>query len=146
MADFELRKVEYGAKEYEETVDFRDEYFRKPQGLNIRDDDLSSDKKSNMYGGYIDDELVATIYYLEKDPKTAQIKAVITADSIRGQGYGKRIMDEIESKIEDQGYEKIVLEGRVSVEGFYENLGYERISEEFDIRTVPHIIMEKNLK
>lgn len=83
----EMRKINYGTDEYEKTIDIRDKYFRKPQGMDIRNEDLTGDKDVEMYGGYIDNELMATIFYLKKDQDTAQVKAVIVDEKYRGLGY-----------------------------------------------------------
>lgn len=146
MGDMELRKIEYGTPAYEETVDLRNEYFRKPQGMDIRNEDLTGDAKVNMYGGYIDDCLMATVFYAEKDRATAQVKALIVDKKYQGQGYGKYLMNFIEGLIREKGYKKAILQGRVSAQGLYEKLGYVPTSEVFDYNTIPHLWMEKDLK
>lgn len=146
MGDMELRKIEYGTPAYEDTVDLRNEYFRKPQGMDIRNEDLTGDAEVNMYGGYIDDKLMATVFYAEKDATTAQVKALIVDKKYQGQGYGKYLMNFIEGLIREKGYKKAILQGRVSAQGLYENLGYVPTSEVFDYNTIPHLWMEKDLK
>lgn len=128
----EMIKIQYGSEAYEDTINIRNKYFRKPQGLSIRDEDLTGDKKVNMYGGYIDNQLMATIFYKEEDKDTAVIKAVIVDEKYRGLGYGNFLMNFIEEKIKAAGYKKAILMGRVVVEGFYKKLGYKTTSEAFD--------------
>lgn len=139
----EMKKIEYGTDEYEKTIDIRNDAFRKPQGLNIRDEDLSGDKDMLMYAGYIDGEMMSTVFLAHKDVKTAQVKSVIVIDKYKGKGYGKYLMDFIEDLAVKEGYEKIILMGRVKVEEFYKKLGYTTTSEPFDYYTTPHVYMEK---
>ncbi|MDO5027882.1 MAG: GNAT family N-acetyltransferase [Bacillota bacterium] len=139
----EIREIVYGSQAYEETIDLRNEYFRKPQGLNIRDEDLSGDADLHMYGAYIDDRLMGTVFYKDLNDETAQVKALIVDEKYRGLGYGKFLMNFVEEKIRDQGYKEAILQGRVSAQGLYEKLGYKGISEVFDFNTIPHLWMKK---
>lgn len=140
-----MKKIEYGNDDYEKTIDIRNDAFRKPQGLNIRDEDLSGDKDLNMYAGFINGEMMATVFYSHIDEETAQVKSVIVTDKYKKMGLGKYLMDFIESIIREKKYKKIKLMGRVSVEGFYKKLGYKTISDSFDYYKTPHVYMEKNL-
>lgn len=142
-----IKEIEYGSEEYEKTIDLRNEYFRKPQGLDIRDEDLSADKSSHMYGAFIDDELIGTVFYTKRDISTAQIKAVIVDEKFQGLHLGQKLMNFAEDKIKkEEVYSRIYLTARVKVEGFYEKLGYKTISLPFDYNTIPHIEMEKFIK
>ena len=141
----EMRKVEYGSPEYEEIMDLRNEYFRKPQGMDIRNEDNSIDEKSVMYGGYLDGKLMSCIFYLPKDENTAQVRAVIVDEKYQGIGAGKYLMDFIEEKIKSEGFNHIILHGRTKVEGFYEKLGYKSYGKVDIYNTIPHIWMEKDI-
>lgn len=67
--NMEIRIIQYGTDEYEKSIDIRNEEFRAPQGFNIRDEDLTGDKEMDMYGGYINDKLMALIFLKEYDKK-----------------------------------------------------------------------------
>lgn len=141
-----MKRIDYGTEEYEKTIDIRNDAFRKPQGLNIRDEDLSGDKDVDMYAGFIDGEMMSTVFLTHVDDNTAQVKAVIVTDNYKGSGLGKYLMDFIEDKAKEKGYKKMMLMGRVSVEKFYEKLGYHTTSDEpFDYYQTPHVYMEKRL-
>lgn len=141
-----MKKIEYKTEDYERTIDIRNDAFRKPQGLDIRDEDLTGDKDVDMYGGFIDGKMMSTVFLAHVDEQTAQVKAVIVTDEYKGQGLGKYLMDFIEDKAKEKGYKRIKLMGRVSVEKFYEKLGYHTTSQEpFDYYQTPHVYMEKDL-
>ena len=54
-------------------------------------------------------------------------------------------MDAVETAAADDGYESVVLHAQVPVVGFYERLGYEVTSEEFEDAGIPHREMRKSL-
>lgn len=143
--NIEMRRIEYGTDEYEVSIDIRNEAFRKPWGLDIRDEDLSSDKDMEMYGGYLNGKMIATIFLAKDDQDTARVKSVAILKEYRKHGLGRYLMDFIEDKAREKGYTKVNLMGRVSVEGFYHKLGYKTLSDPFDYHTIPHIDMTKNL-
>ena len=143
--EIEMLSIEFGSQEYLDSLTLRNEVFRKPWGLDIKDDDLSEDKDFEMYGAYIKDRLIGTVFLAEKDKDTAQIKTVALLDEFRGVGLGNYLMRFIEDIAKTKGYSKAFLMGRVYASNFYTKLGYEPVSESFDYKTVPHIYMEKKL-
>lgn len=143
--EIEILTIEYGSKEYFDTLTLRNEVFRKPYGLDIKDDNLEEDKDMYMYGVYIEDQLIGTVFLKEKNKDTAQIKTLAILEEFRGIGLGIYIMKFIEDIARKKGYTKAFLTGRVYARSFYNKLGYKAISEPFDYKTIPHIEMEKTL-
>lgn len=141
--DIVMKSIEYGTKEYERSIDIRNHAFRIPWGLDIRNEDLTGDADMDMYGGYLNDTMIATIFLTEDDSKTARIKSVAIMEEYRVHGLGTYLMNYIEDIARKRGYTKANLMGRVSVEGFYHKLGYKTLGEPFDYNTIPHIEMEK---
>ncbi len=141
----DMRRIEYGSPEYETTLDLRNEIFRKPQGLNLRDEDLSREALCDMFCGFIGDKIIATIFLAKIDDSMARIKAVMILEEYRGTGLGKFIMNYAEDVARNQGYKYIKLLSRMSAEAFYEKLGYKRVSEPLDYYQVPHVSMVKEL-
>ena len=140
-----IKDIEYGTQEYERSIDIRNEVFRRPWGLDIREEDLTGDKDMSMYGGYLEDLMIATIFLTQDDTETGRIKSVAILEEYQKMGLGRYLMDHVEDIARKKGYTKVNLMGRVSVEGFYEKLGYKTISPPFDYHTIPHIDMEKKL-
>ena len=141
----EMRRIEYGSQDYETTLDLRNEIFRKPQGLNLRDEDLSREALCDMFAGFIGDKIIATIFLAKIDEEMARIKAVMILEEYRGTGLGKFIMNYAENAARNQGYKYIKLLSRMSAETFYEKLGYKRVSEPVDYYQVAHVSMRKEL-
>ncbi len=140
-----IKNIEYGSTEYEKSIDLRNELFRKPQGLNLRDEDLSGDADMELYGLYDGDTLIGTVFLATKDEETAQVKSVTVHPDYQGRRLGVLLMDYIEDVARTRGFKKSFLMGRVSVRVVYEKLGYSVIGEPFDYHMTPHINMEKPL-
>lgn len=143
--EIEIFNITYGSKEYFDTLTLRNEVFRKPYGLDIKDDDLESDKNLEMYGIYIGDKLIGTVFLGEKQDNTAHIKALALLEEFRGIGLGEYAMKFIEDVARKKGYSRSYLNGRVYAENFYHRLGYNTIGEPYEHKTIPHVEMEKNL-
>ena len=145
MKGIEIKAIIYGTSEYERSIDLRNEVFRKPWGLNIRDEDLTNDQYMEMFGAYKDDKIIATIFLTEDDKEHARIKSVAILDEYRGKGLGSYLMDYAEKIAKGRGYKKVNLMGRVSAEVFYNKIGYKTLSQPYDYHTISHIDMEKEL-
>lgn len=145
MKGIEIKAIIYGTSEYERSIDLRNEVFRKPWGLNIRDEDLTNDQYMEMFGAYKDDKIIATIFLTEDDKEHARIKSVAILDEYRGKGLGSYLMDYAENIAKGRGYKKVNLMGRVSAEVFYNKIGYKTLSQPYDYHTISHIDMEKEL-
>lgn len=143
--NIDIRNIIYDSPEYEVSVNLRNEVFRKPWGLDIRNDNLSSDKEVEMFGAYIGNKMIATIFLDEYSKDIVKIKSVAILEEYRGKGLGKYLMDYVENIARQRGYTKSILMGRVSAEKFYHKLGYKTISDPYDYKTIPHVDMEKNL-
>lgn len=74
-----------------------------------------------------------------------KVERVAVLEDRREDGWGRKIMEAVESVAREDGLEKLVLHGQVAVEGFYESLGYERTSEVYMEVGIPHVTMEKRL-
>lgn len=142
--EIEIRNIAYGSDEYEESIDLRNELFRRPWGLNIRDEDLTADQDMTMFGAYDKDRLIGTIFLVEEDEDTARIKSVAIDENYQGKGLGRYLMNYVEDIAKERGYRKIDLMARVSSQEFYEKLGYEAMSKPYDYMTIPHLDMVKS--
>lgn len=81
----------------------------------------------------------------ESSPGTAKVERVAVLEARRGEGWGVRLMDAVESHARDQGYERVLLHAQVPVVEFYERLGYGAHGEAFEDAGIPHREMTKPL-
>lgn len=144
MADFEVRRVA-GSASIEDAHAVRRTVFVEGQGVPeaIEMDGLDADAWHIV--AYDGDEPVGTARLREPDPGVAKIERVAVRKDYRGQGLGRLLMHELEDVAREQGMDEAVLHGQTVVEGFYESLGYETVSDVFYEADIPHVEMRKQL-
>jgi len=91
------------------------------------------------------DQPVGTARLRTPESETAKPERVAVLEAYREQGVGRRLMELIESEARTQGCSRAVLHAQTHVVEFYEKLGYEVTSEEFEEAGIPHVEMQKTL-
>ncbi|MFB6194710.1 MAG: GNAT family N-acetyltransferase [Haloplanus sp.] len=86
-----------------------------------------------LFGGFVDDELVAVAGVLERHVlhhvQHAWLYDLVVDDSQRGQGYGASIVDHVETWAEDRGCDYVSLAcpfDNQDAHKFYESIDYEK--------------------
>lgn len=144
-----IEYIEYGSKEYKESLKIRDEVLRIPWNRSILEDDLSLEKSTDiLIGGFIKNKLEGVIVLHPLNDEKIQIKYLAIYEENRGLGIGKSLVLESENYSIKNNYIKIVLESRDTALKFYEKLGYTVIGKPFlpDFVPIIHIPMEKKIK
>jgi GNAT superfamily N-acetyltransferase len=141
-----LKFIDYATKEYKQMVDLRLLILRAPLGLTFTREDLEREKDDILLGCFDEEELEGCCLLTEIEPGTVKLRQMAVLDGLQGKGIGRALMNFAESVARDAGYKKLTMHARKSALGFYEKLGYIIGSDEFIEVTVPHYIMEKNLR
>ena len=103
-----------------------------------------------------EEESVHFLLYSEQDQPIAagrfrvvdgygKVERICVLDERRGTGAGKYMMESIDAYAEQNGINKLKLNAQTHAIRFYENLGYEVVSEEFMDAGIPHRTMIKTL-
>lgn len=103
-----------------------------------------------------EEESVHFLLYSEQDQPIAagrfrvvdgygKVERICVLDERRGTGAGKYMMESIDAYAEQNGINKLKLNAQTHAIRFYENLGYEVVSEEFLDAGIPHRTMIKTL-
>lgn len=79
------------------------------------------------------------------DGPTGKVERVAVAADRRGTGWGRRVMDAVEARAREAGFERLTLHAQTRVRGFYDRLGYEAYGAEFEEAGIPHVAMDKEL-
>ncbi|MDQ0153967.1 GNAT family N-acetyltransferase [Robertmurraya andreesenii] len=74
-----------------------------------------------------------------------KVERICVLKEKRGTGAGRVIMEGIEAFAKSKGISKLKLNAQTHAIPFYENLGYEVISEEFMDAGIPHRTMAKHI-
>ena len=79
-------------------------------------------------------------------PNEAQIRYMATVPAVRGRGVGRALLRELEHIAHAKGVQRIVLNAREPVAGFYEKMGYTVTGQGHTLfGVIPHVRMEKAL-
>jgi predicted GNAT family N-acyltransferase len=141
----EVRRVESG-DELEAALAVRRSVFVEEQGVpEHRELDGRDDTATHFLAVDDDDRAVGAARLREYDSARAKVERVAVLPSERGGGLGRDLMDAVEAHAAEEGYEEVLLHAQLPVVDFYERLGYEVTSEEFEDAGIPHREMRKAL-
>ena len=143
--DVQLKGIEYNSEDYKMELVLRDEVLRKPLGLSLYDEDLTVDEYDFHLGVFVGREIVGTLIMTRISADELKMRQVAVAENWRGKTIGRQMVRCAEQCAVSEGCKMIVLNARKAVVTFYENLGYEKISEEFLEISIPHYKMRKYL-
>ncbi|ELZ82981.1 acetyltransferase [Haloferax elongans ATCC BAA-1513] len=147
MSDTAVR-VATTADELEDAFSVRKTVFVDEQGVDEElewDEYDEPDADAIHFVGYRDGEPVGAARLREAEAGVGKVERVAVLESVRGEGWGRRLMEALEIEAENQGFDKLVLHGQTSAEGFYHGLDYETTSDVFDEAGIPHVKMAKEL-
>jgi GNAT superfamily N-acetyltransferase len=105
---------------------------------------------SRHYGAFVDNRNIgcATLHLNQwLDEPAWQLRGMATAPDFRGSGIGRTILEFIEKDRRlHHSIHLLWCNARVPASGFYQRLGWQIVSEQFDIPTAgPHFRMVKRL-
>lgn len=151
-----IRIIPHGKALYEMSKEFRNEHLRKPLGITLSTEDIEGEEHqyhiAALSAPINDDEvlpdelkILGTAVVHKKSENIANLRQMAVCSSQRGTGLGRKIMNFAESFAKDKGFKSVELCSRMNVQGFYETLGYEVISDEFEHIGMKHVTMRKEL-
>jgi predicted GNAT family N-acyltransferase len=145
MAEYELRVFD-GEDAFPDAYEVRRDVFIEEQGVAEDIEMDGNDDAATHVVCYDDDCPVGTARVRFVDEDTAKAERVAVRADYRGEGLGRRLMDALEAEARDAGAARMDLHAQTAVEGFYQRLGYETVSDEFIEADIPHVEMEKELR
>ena len=76
---------------------------------------------------------------------TAGIGRMAADASVRGQGYGAAVLEELHRQAVLGGVTEVELHAQVSARGFYERAGYAAVGGEYEEAGITHVTMRRSL-
>jgi predicted GNAT family N-acyltransferase len=140
----DVRRVETD-EEMADAMTVRREVFIEEQGVPENLEIDGKDEESVHFVAYEEGDAVGAARLREYDGTTAKVERVAVVESERETGLGQEIMAVVEDAARAEGYDSVLLHAQAPVIGFYERLGYEITSEEFEEAGIPHREMRKAL-
>jgi predicted GNAT family N-acyltransferase len=131
---------------YEAELALRETLLRRPLGLTLSKSDTENEDQQIHIGAFHHGELVGCVLVAPLENKTAtfRIRQMAVQENHQGKGIGRELILHAEHAIKLNQGRHIVLDARVSAQGFYQSLQYQGVSDVFVNKTIPHIIMEKH--
>jgi len=119
--------------------------FQEEQGVDAALEFDGKDAISEHLIAYLNDEVVGTarIRYLD-DGKTAKIERLAVLSTARGQGIGKKIMENALEVIANKNIPEVVIHAQEYVKDLYKKLDFVEEGEIFQEASIPHVKMRKN--
>jgi len=143
--DLQIKTIAYNSEEYRQELVLRDEVLRKPLGMSLYAEDLTVDAPDFHLGAFLSNRLVGVLLLKRLNADELKMRQVAVVDTMRSQHVGTALVRFAEEYAIREGYKTMLLNARMTAVGFYEKLGYEKISREFMEINIPHYRMNKKL-
>lgn len=141
-----LKIIDHGSPEYQQMVRLRDDLLRKPLGLHFTEEELQQEKTQVLIGAFEEEKILGCCMLIDEGAGTARLRQMAVLNNLQGKGIGRALMNFAENIARDMGFKKLNMHARKTAAGFYEHLGYQICSDEFEEVTIPHYVMEKKLR
>lgn len=143
--DLDIRLIQHGSAEYEETVALRDAVLRRPLGLVFTPEVLGEESDQLHLACYRDGRLVGCLLLKPVDASIVKMRQVAVADDAQRLGVGTAMVEASERLARELGFRTMELNARLSAVPFYERLAYAPVGDMFEEVTIPHMKMAKDL-
>ncbi len=133
-----------------DTYSIRQKILRPGKAIDTCYFDGDKDDSTFHLGAYIDDKLASVAsFYLKNHSKFPeeyqyQLRGMATLKPYQGQGLSQALLKTAFPIIKNNHVSRLWCNARKTAVGFYEKVGFEIVSDEFEIPDVgPHYIMSK---
>nr|WP_263313782.1 GNAT family N-acetyltransferase [Mammaliicoccus sp. Marseille-Q6498] len=135
-------KIVETEKEKQDAFAIRKKVFVEEQGVSIEAEIDEFEEVSKHIILYHEQEPAAVGRYRTYKNRFAKVERVAVLKPFRSYGYGKDIMNFINSNAKTDGYKGTVLNAQSHAKSFYEKLGFVAEGEEFLEENIPHYFMK----
>ena len=145
MSDLVIRLANF-SEEFLEIKAIRKAVFQEEQKVEEALEFDGKDEICDHLIGYLDNLAVGTARIRYIDDKTVKIERLAVLSTARGQGIGKKIMEEALLIIASKDIAEVVINAQEYVKALYYKLGFAQEGEIFIEAGIPHVKMRKKLK
>lgn len=138
-------EFDHGSDEYLELVRLRDLHLRKPLGLRMSEEDLAGEETQRHFALVWNDVILGGLIANSTRADTAKLRQMWIDPSLRGQGCGRKLLEEVERLLTEEGICHFILNARDTAAGFYQTSGYQVVGATFTEVGIPHLRMEKRI-
>lgn len=137
-------KMVSNEQELEDAYRVRKIVFVDEQKVPIEEEIDEFEEESIHFIGYEENNVVAASR-LRFEDGYGKLERICVLKAYRGKSYGKKIIEQMENEISKNGYSNAKLHAQTHAKEFYEQLGYNVVSDEFMDAGIPHVTMTKQL-
>lgn len=130
-------------EEFPAIAAIRKSVFQEEQGVNPALEFDGKDEISQHLIAYLDQKAVGTTRIRYLDEKTAKIERLAVLSTARGQGIGKKIMENALQIIASKNVREVVIHAQESVKVLYQKLNFVEEGEIFEEAGILHVKMRK---
>ena len=146
--------VPYASIAYRQSLAIREHILRKPLGMEITKGDIYDEDKHIHFlaieetveqGKHSDKAVGVVVLVPAYEAGVGKLRQMATLEEVRGKGYGKILVWQLEKYAKRKGMKEVVLHARHHAAAFYEKMGYNKCSEVFQEVGIDHYKMRKIL-
>ncbi|MBN4006431.1 GNAT family N-acetyltransferase [Nostoc sp. LPT] len=138
-------KVAELAEDFPAIQAIRKSVFQEEQGVDPALEFDGKDEISDHLIAYLNLEAVGTARIRYLNDKTAKIERLAVLSTVRGQGIGKKIMENALQVIANQNIPEVVIHAQEYVKNLYKKLDFVEEGEIFEEASIIHVKMRKYL-
>ncbi|WP_367296294.1 GNAT family N-acetyltransferase [Levilactobacillus yonginensis] len=131
---------------YDDALGIRKDVFIEEQGIDPRDELDGADEDKMHYVGYVDDKPVTTARIDMLAGNRVKIQRVATVADERQHGYAGELIKQIISDAKKSDVSRIELDAQLTALDFYQQLGFEPVSEPFKEAGIQHRTVQYQVK
>lgn len=117
--------------------------FQEEQGVDPALEFDGKDEISEHFIAYLDQKAVGTTRIRYLDDKTAKIERLAVLSTARGQGIGKKIMENALQFIASKNIPEVIIHAQEYIKDLYKKLDFLEEGEVFEEAGISHVIMRK---
>ena len=138
--------VPYNSIPYKHSLMIRDHVLRKPLGMEITKGDVFDEDKHIHFVAIDDERVVGCVVLIPNyEEGVGKLRQMATLEQVRGKGFGKLMVHQLEKYAKRAGMNKIVLHARHHAVDFYKKIGYVVCSDKFTEVGIDHFKMCKDI-
>jgi predicted GNAT family N-acyltransferase len=119
--------------------------FVEEQGVSEAEEMDGKDEDAVQFLARDGDDPIGTARLRFPEPSVGKVERVAVRKPYRDAGVGSAVMRTVEDIARDHDVSELTLHAQTHVEAFYQQLGYETVSDEFEEAGIPHVEMRKQL-
>ncbi len=144
MRDLVVRLADF-SEDFSQIKAIRKVVFQEEQGVEEALEFDGKDEICDHLIAYLDNLAVGTARMRYLDDKTVKIERLAVLSRVRGQGIGKKIINEALLIIANKKIPEVVINAQVYIKGLYYKFGFVEEGEIFIEAGIPHVKMRKKL-